>query len=272
MGYPSRILLVGGGNMGQALLRGWRAKGIDPNRLHVVETDAGRRRELAELQCRVYASMEEVDDQLHPEVTVLAVKPADAAGLLTLLAAVWPESLLLSVLAGKTLAFYTDKLGGARSVVRVMPNISAIVGKGVSVCVATDTVDDEHRAMAEKLMAAVGRVWWVEEESQMDAVTALSGSGPAYFFYFMECLVDAAVQHGLPVDLATALAIETGLGACSLAASSQTPLAGLRQQVTSPGGTTAAALSRLMKEEAFSKQIRSAFQAAYEQSHKLDHS
>jgi pyrroline-5-carboxylate reductase len=239
-----RVILVGCGNMGSALLAGWLARGMAPAAIHVVEPDPRRRAHIA----AGVACSDDAGGVAHvADVIVLAVKPQ-------LLAEVAPAfahhadagSLILSIAAGRTLAALARWLGARASIVRAMPNMPAAIGRGISVAVANPIVDGTQRRLAGELLAATGEVAWVEDEALIDAVTAVSGSGPAYVFLLAECLADAGVEVGLPPALAARLARATVAGAGELLARTDEPAAELRRRVTSPGGTTAAALEVLM--------------------------
>jgi pyrroline-5-carboxylate reductase len=239
----SRTVFIGGGNMARALLRGLGAA-AGAGDLVVADPDAAARAAVEALGARAVASGAEA----LPGATlvVLAVKPQSMRAVLEPLAAALTvlRPLLISVAAGVPRAALGRWSGGHCPVVRAMPNTPALIGAGVTVLHAGPEVGSAERARAEALMATVGSVFWVEEESALDAVTALSGSGPAYFFLFMEALAAAGEALGLDPALATRLALETGLGAARLAAAPAAPdLATLRRQVTSPGGTTERALA-----------------------------
>lgn len=247
-GRSPRIVLVGCGNMGGALLTGWLTRGEPAAAIHVVEPDPSRR---AQLPTAIPCS--DVADQVPAEAgaIVLAVKPQ-------LLAEVAPGyarhakagSLILSIAAGRTLASLAGWLGDQAPIVRAMPNMPAAIGRGISVAVANPFVDAAQRRLAEELLAAAGEVAWVDDEDMIDAVTAVSGSGPAYVFLLAECLAAAGTEAGLPPALAERLARTTVAGAGELLHRSAEPAAELRRRVTSPGGTTEAALAVLMAEKA----------------------
>ena len=235
------IALAGAGKMGGAMLTGWLAQGLDPRRVVVIEphpsTGIGA---LAAQGIRVNPPEAGEVDTL-----VVAVKPQsfrEAGAALKLL--VGPSTLVVSIMAGMTIASIEAVCGG--SAVRAMPNTPAAIGRGITVAVAAKKVSAAQRAVADALLRAIGSVEWVTEESLMDAVTAVSGSGPAYVFLLAEELARAGVAAGLPVDLATKLARETVAGSGELLLRSDESATTLRQNVTSPGGTTAAALEVLM--------------------------
>jgi pyrroline-5-carboxylate reductase len=240
-----KITFIGGGNMATALIGGLKKQGFSVAGIQVVEPGEEPRTRLTEsFGVRCTATLDAA--ALHCDVLVLAVKPqqmkaavAPAAGRLT-------EQLVISIAAGLRIADIGRWLGGAAGpysrLVRAMPNTPALIGAGISGLFADPGVDREGRHHAEKVLAAVGHTLWVDDEDLMDVVTAISGSGPAYVFYFIETLQNAGVSLGLPAETARLLAIETFLGAARLAATSDEPVAELRARVTSRGGTTAAAL------------------------------
>jgi pyrroline-5-carboxylate reductase len=236
-----RVLLVGCGRMGSSLVRGWIESGaVD----RPVAVDPAPQAVPAGLS--VVAELAELSDPL-PDTILLAVKPQMLDAVLPGLKPRLPNSaLVISIAAGKNLAYFADRLGPSVAVVRTMPNTPAAIGRGITVCCAAATVSSGQRATAESLMAAVGQVAWIEDESLMHAVTAVSGSGPAYVFLLIEALTEAGIAAGLPPDLAQQLARATVAGSGELAGKSSDNPAKLRADVTSPGGTTAAALQVLM--------------------------
>ncbi|MDX2142100.1 MAG: pyrroline-5-carboxylate reductase [Rhodospirillaceae bacterium] len=266
------ILLVGCGKMGSALLEGWLKHGLNPVDVIIVEP-AGR----ASIPCcakhpalTVLARAADVPADFRPDVIVFAVKPQVAD-------AVVPDyrrfardkPLFLSIAAGKTIAFFKAKLGAMAAVVRGMPSTPAAIGKGISVLVASREADGVQRKVCDVLMAAAGQVAWIEDETLMDAVTALSGSGPAYVFLLTEYLAQAGVAAGLPADLAATLARATVTGSGALMEQSPESAGTLREAVTSKGGTTAAALSILMAEGGLRPLLEKAIRAATERSREL---
>lgn len=239
------IACIGGGHMARALIGGWIAGGVPAGRIHVADPDATQRALLTAAYpgTGVYAA--NADAAAHAPVWVLAVKPqrmrTAAAGLEPLAGTARP--LVISVAAGIRAADLARWLGAGAAIVRSMPNRPALIGAGITALFATSGVDAAQRAMAHALLEAVGRVVWVGAEDDLDAVTAVSGSGPAYFFLLIELIEAAAVAQGLEPAVARQLAIETAYGAARLARESPDDPATLRTQVTSPGGTTAAALA-----------------------------
>ena len=237
------IVLAGAGKMGGAMLTGWLAGGLDPSRVAVVEPhpSAGISA-LAAKGIRLNPAPKDIGDVA---TLVVAVKPQtfpEAGPALTPF--VSASTLVVSIMAGTPIATLEKVCGG--SVVRSMPNTPAAIGRGITVAVASNKVSAAQRAVADALLRAIGTVEWVDDENLMDAVTAVSGSGPAYIFLLAEELARAGVEAGLPAELATRLARETVSGSGELLHRSEDSSATLRKNVTSPGGTTAAALEVLM--------------------------
>ncbi len=243
------ILLVGCGKMGGALLDGWFKRGLSPVDAIVVEP-AGRGSVSACSDHRaltVLPHMTDVPRDFRPDVILFAVKPQMADQVVPAYKSFTAQHpVFLSVLAGKPTSYFRKHLGEEAAVVRAMPNTPAAVGKAISVLYAAPGVQEVQARVCEVLMSAVGQVTWIGDESQMDAVTAVSGSGPAYVFLLTECLRDAAIEAGLSPDLAAQLARATVAGAGALLEAGETDPAILRKNVTSPGGTTEAALNVLM--------------------------
>ena len=207
---------------------------------------------------------------VRPGVIVFAVKPQQLAGIIPAYRTRFKERpLYLSIAAGKTLGFFTTHFGSSVRVVRAMPNLPAIAGEGMTVMCASERLPAASKKIANALMSAVGDVAWLEDESLMDAVTALSGSGPAYIFLFLEYLTSAAIAAGMPADLARRLAIQTLAGSAALVKQSGESFAELREQVTSPGGTTEAALEVLMGADAFRALVEKTIAAAMRRSREL---
>lgn len=241
----TRILLVGCGKMGSSLLAGWLDRGVAPSEVTVVEP-GGLPPAVAGRGVRVVPSADVIPAEFVPEVIVLAVKPqvmAQAAAPYARLAA---SSVVLTIAAGKPLAFFADLFGAGTAVVRAMPNTPAAVRRGITVCIANAHADAAQKAACQTLLEAVGDVAWIEDEALMDVVTAVSGSGPAYVFLLAEVMAAAGVKAGLSADLADRLARATVSGSGELLRQSDDSSAQLRINVTSPGGTTAAALAVLM--------------------------
>lgn len=256
--------------MGGALLEGLIARGLDPRRVRV--QDPAPPADVAALLARHGLAAEPRIDALSepPGVIIAAVKPQVMDAVFPPAAKLaGPGTLVVSIAAGRTLASFEAHLGKGAAVVRAMPNTPAAIGRGITVCVANARVTPAQRQLCEALMAAVGEVAWVENEAMMDAVTAVSGSGPAYVFLLAEALEKAAGAAGLDADLAKRLARATVSGSGELLAQSGIDAAVLRQNVTSPGGTTAAALSVLMADGGLEDLLRKAVLAGEGRSREL---
>ena len=265
---PDSLVLVGAGKMGGAMLEGWLAAGLEPSAITVLDPQPSR--EIATLCAGRGIALNPADTVAPPAAIVLAIKPQsldDAAGIVDPL--LGPRTLLVSILAGKTVPNLRQRLPGARAIVRAMPNLPASIGRGATGAAASPEVDEDGRAMAHALLAAVGTVEWVPSEELIDAVTAVSGSGPAYVFHLAECLAQAGASAGLPADIAARLARATVAGAGQLLAGSGLEPGTLRENVTSPGGTTAAALAILMAEDGLEPLMRRAVAAAKRRAEEL---
>ncbi|MDB5577655.1 MAG: pyrroline-5-carboxylate reductase [Bradyrhizobium sp.] len=260
------IVLAGAGKMGGAMLAGWLAGGLDPKRVAVIEPQPSADiSALAAKGVRLNPTPTEIGDVA---TLVMAVKPQmfrEAGPALKQF--VGPSTLVVSIMAGTPIAALADVCGG--SVVRAMPNTPAAIGRGITVAVAASNVSAAQRAVADALLRATGSVEWVDDENLMDAVTAVSGSGPAYIFLLAEELARAGVEAGLPVELATRLARETVAGSGELLHRSEETSATLRKNVTSPGGTTAAALEVLMGDGGMQQLMIRAVAAATKRSKEL---
>jgi pyrroline-5-carboxylate reductase len=260
------VVLAGAGKMGGALLSGWLAQGLDPKRVVVIEPHPSDDiRALAATGVRLNPAAKEADAIA---ALVLGVKPqtfGEAGPALRSL--IGRSTLVVSIMAGTTIAVLDAVCGG--NIVRAMPNTPAAIGRGMTVAVAANDVNEEQRATADVLLRATGAVEWIDDEALMDAVTAVSGSGPAYVFLLAEELARAGVTAGLPADLAAKLARETVAGSGELLHRSDLDAATLRQNVTSPGGTTAAALGVLMDENGLRELMTRAVAAATKRSKEL---
>ena len=264
MSANERIVVVGFGNMGQALVRGWLAKGRQPSNIRIVDPAAAARAVARDLGIAVEDGVGAVD------VVVLAVKPNQLADILPRCgAAARAGAVFLSIAAGKSLAEIGRGLSADAAIVRAMPNTPAAIGRGMTALVANAAASRAQRALCGELLAAVGSVAWLDEERHMDAVTAVSGSGPAYVFLFIECLEQAAIELGLDAGLAKQLALATVAGAGTYAADAREAAAELRRRVTSPNGTTQAALEVLMAEPGMRDLLVRATRAAAERSREL---
>jgi pyrroline-5-carboxylate reductase len=242
------VLLVGCGKMGGALLQGWMRSGRAAASIRVVEPDRQsweRARAALPPAVQHCASVEELGAEFRPAAVVLAVKPQSLDTVLPGYRR-FQEAVFLSIAAGKTIAYFARVLGPTAAIVRAMPNTPASIGKGISALVANPLTDARQRELCHALLEAVGAVVWLDEERHMDAVTAVAGSGPAYVFLLAECLAGAGMEAGLAPALAAQLASATVAGAGAMLEQSGHEPSRLRSDVTSPAGTTEAALAVLM--------------------------
>ncbi|HEX9324465.1 MAG TPA: pyrroline-5-carboxylate reductase [Xanthobacteraceae bacterium] len=264
--FSGTLVLVGAGKMGGAMLEGWTALGIDPAKIVVLEPQPSREvMKLAARGLRVNPAAPTGE----ASAIIIAVKPQVADEVVPTLAPwVGPSSLVISIMAGRTLQGLERALPQA-AWIRAMPNLPAAIGRGITVAVADARVSGPRRELAAQLLGAVGAVEWVEDESVLDAVTAVSGSGPAYVFLLAETLAEAGAAAGLPAELAARLARATICGAGALLEGSALDAAALRRNVTSPGGTTAAALEVLMGERGLRPLLERAVIAATRRSREL---
>jgi pyrroline-5-carboxylate reductase len=236
-----KITFIGGGNMAIALIGGMRRQGFSAAAIQVVEPFEESREKLTEaFGVRCTATVDAA--ALNCEVLMLAVKPQQMKDAVAPLVCRLGNAVVVSIAAGLDMAALSRWLGGHRKIVRCMPNTPALIGAGITGLCADPSVDLEGRTAAEKILKAVGSTVWIENEEQMDAVTAVSGSGPAYVFYFLEAMEAAALNLGFDPRSARQLTVETFLGAARLAEQSEESLSALRERVTSKGGTTEAAL------------------------------
>jgi pyrroline-5-carboxylate reductase len=261
------LALVGAGKMGGAMLDGWLALGLDPRNVVVIEPHPSD--EIAALSQKGIALNPPAGAIGNIGTIVLAVKPQIAADVLPPVAAfAGADTVVVSIMAGKTLAFLEAGFPNA-AIVRAMPNTPAAIGRGITVAVPNAAVTSEQKRRAHALLAASGAVEWIDDETLMDAVTAVSGSGPAYVFLLAETLAKAGVAAGLPAPLAAKLARETVAGSGELLHRSPLDPATLRRNVTSPAGTTAAALGVLMAADGIEPLMKQAVAAATRRSKEL---
>ena len=265
----ARVILAGCGNMGFAMLSGWLNSGrLRPAEVLVVEPNEALRARAAGLGTAVAPDASDLEADAAPELVILAVKPQVilevARGYSRFAGATF-----LSIAAGTTVASLEQVLGAGAAIVRCMPNTPAAIGKGMLVSFAKPNVAPGAARFITELLSASGRVAEVKDEALLDAVTAVSGSGPAYVFHFIECLTSAAEAAGLPAEIARLSAMQTVYGAACLAAESGTDPAELRRQVTSPNGTTAAALGVLMGGDRLKALVGEAVEAARKRSVEL---
>ncbi|MCC2096276.1 MAG: pyrroline-5-carboxylate reductase [Hyphomicrobiales bacterium] len=259
--WPASLVLAGAGKMGGAMLRGWLSLGMPGDRITIVDPFVSE--DMQGLADEHAIAINPGPLMERPEVLVLAVKPQmldEAAG--DIAACIGPGTMVVSILAGKTIGDLTSRLP-AKAVVRAMPNTPAAVGRGITGAAASAATSSQQQEVAKALLAAIGRVVWLDDEGLIDAVTAVSGSGPAYVFYLVECMAKAGEAAGLPADLAMQLARATVEGSGELMyRDAGTDAAQLRVNVTSPGGTTAAALAVLMADDGLAPLMERAIAAA----------
>ena len=258
------LLLVGCGKMGLALLERWREQTNHRWHISVIEPHEDGRNHLSTLRdVAVYAKLEELPQGFMPHCVIFAIKPQSMAHALPHYHQQFGgDPLYLSIAAGKTISFFVQHLGADARIIRAMPNTPAMIGMGITTLNASVRSTPQDRALAEALLSSVGEVIWLEKESLMDAATAISGSGPAYVYYFMECMIRAGIEAGLTEDVAKKLVMHTVHGSCELAFISHDSIETLRHNVTSPGGTTEAALERLMSTNGMLRLVQETVQAA----------
>jgi len=265
--FSGLLVLVGAGKMGGALLEGWLRLGLDPGRIAVLEPVPAP--QVAALAARGLRLNPDPNTLNAAAAIVIALKPQVAAQALPALTPLISAStVVVSIMAGRTLQFLSGSLARPCAIVRAMPNTPAAIGRGITVAVSRQA-NAAQRDLAHRLLAATGAVEWIEDESLMDAVTAVSGSGPAYVFLLAETLAQAGVAAGLPAPLAAKLARETVAGSGELLHRSPLDAAMLRQDVTSEGGTTAAALAVLMGQNGLAGLMAKAVAAATARSREL---
>lgn len=271
MSNQHKILLVGCGKMGAAMLRGWLAKGARPIDICVIEPQseavAGLQSDTA---ITVLSSPDDLGADYVPNIVVFAVKPQGMGDIVAAYCgALTSTAVVLSIAAGLNIAFFEEILGDDVAIVRTMPNTPAAVGRGITAACANKNVSSLQRAACQNLLEAIGDVVWVDDEGLIDPITAVSGSGPAYVFHMIECLAKAGAAQGLPLKIAEELALATVAGAGELARLSSDDAETLRVNVTSPGGTTAAALDVLMSEDGLGVLMERAVEAATRRSREL---
>lgn len=263
------VAFIGGGNMAFAIAAGLTRSGWSSGKLRIADPSADQRQRFKDWSVGIRTFENNLEAVAGADVVILAVKPQIMAAAATSLAtAEWQSDVvIISIAAGIDLKSL-ENLFGPHAIVRSMPNQGALIGEGATALVANTQCNPEQRGLAETIMRATGHTQWLEQESLMDTVTAVSGSGPAYFYAMMEALIAAGVDHGLPADTARELVTATALGAARLAAEPASSIALLRERVTSPGGTTAAGLASLANDE-FGAIIESAVAAARKRSIEL---
>ena len=266
------ILLMGCGKMGSAMLAGWLEQGLDTGAIYIVDPFLEPIRNMfSKLKDNhLHESVKSLPAKISPSFIIMAVKPQMMDEALKALSIYdISKAVILSVAAGKTIHYFEDQLNIKQPIIRAMPNTPAAIGKGITVCTANKLVSDDQKNICTTLLETVSVVEWIDDESLMDAVTALSGSGPAYVFYMVEAMAAAGESIGLSEELSKKLARHTVSGAGALLEASDEEVSQLRINVTSPGGTTAAALDVLMSDEGIAKIMRRAMQDAKARSKEL---
>ena len=264
-----KISFIGGGNMAQALISGLVSCGVKPSLITVADPSSEAREQLA---AKGLNTVDPTTDAkaavIDADIVVFAVKPQVMKAVVSGFADALDKQLVISVAAGLSTEILSGMLGGYDNIVRAMPNTPAMIQMGATGLYGTDNISAEQKQLATAVMEASGLVMWVEDEAHMHAVTAVSGSAPAYMFYFIEAMVDGAVALGLDKEQASALAMQTMLGAAKMAMESEDAPAELRRKVTSPNGTTQAAIESMQAND-ISRQISEAMQACYDRSQAL---
>ncbi len=264
-----KISFIGGGNMAQALISGLVGCGIKPNLITVADPSSDAREQLAAKGLNTVDPMADPKSAvIGADIVVLAVKPQMMKVVVSAFADVLDNQLVISVAAGLSTDLLSNMLGGYSNIVRAMPNTPSMIQMGATGLYGTDNISAEQKQLATAVMEASGLVMWVDDEEHMHAVTAVSGSAPAYMFYFIESMIDGAVALGLDKEQASALAMQTMLGAAKMAMNSDDAPAELRRKVTSPNGTTQAAVESMQANE-IGRQISEAMQACYDRSQAL---
>ena len=260
------ICFIGGGNMAQALIGGLLSRGLPTTRITVSDPVEQIRHVLEEKGIQTIA--DNLEAIKNADVVVLAVKPQVLATVLQPLKGLLSDKLVISIIAGAEIQTISDLIGGSQRIVRVMPNTPALVQTGAHGIYASEAVGKQDRELTSQILAATGLTIWLDNEAQIDAVTAVSGSGPAYFFYLMESMIRAGKNLGLEEKVATALTLQTALGAAQMAITSSNSPSELRKNVTSPNGTTQAALEVFDRAQ-ISQNIQAALAAAQKRSQEL---
>lgn len=264
-----KISFIGGGNMAQALISGLIGCGVQPELITVADPSAEVRTQLSAQGMQTVDPMADAKAAvIDADVVILAVKPQVMKTVVSGFADALETQLIISVAAGLSSDILADMLGGYHTIVRAMPNTPAMIQRGATGLYGTDDITAEQKQLATAVMGASGLVMWVDNEEKMHAVTAVSGSAPAYMFYFIESMVDGAVALGLDKEQASALALQTMLGAAKMAMGSDDTPSELRRKVTSPNGTTQAAIESMQGND-IARQIGEAMQACYHRSQAL---
>ena len=252
--------------MAMSLVQGLLNQGVHRDNFQICDPDEQQRQRFDDMAIKTFADNSEAVAKSH--IVVLAVKPQIAAQVLTNMPTLTEKQLLISIAAGIDLASLQNWTTDNQPIVRCMPNTPALLGEGMTGLFANDSCSSNHKEQAQLLLTAAGSTLWVEDEALLDAVTAVSGSGPAYFFLLMEAMVEAGEQLGLSSDVAKQLTLQTALGAAKMALQGEHSPAQLRTNVTSPGGTTAAALDAFA-EAGFNNTVIQALNAAHQRAGEL---
>jgi len=264
------VLLVGCGNMGGAMLEGWIDQKIKPNSIVVIDPSSANLEKARALGCRGFSSPLLIEEGYVPDVIVFAVKPQVIGDVMDHYRSYTDKgAFVISIAAGTRIEKFEQQLGDHVPIIRTMPNTPAAIRQGMMVSCANGLVSEEQKKLCDLLMEAIGTTAWVDMEEDIDRVTGLSGSGPAYVFYMIEAMAQAGVAAGLSEELSTLLAKTTVAGAGQLAISSPKAASTLRENVTSPGGTTAAGLSVLMAKDGLKPLMEKTVAAAVQRSKEL---
>jgi len=258
--------------MGQAIMGGWLAQGLAPSHIRAIDPGDAAQKACDAVGVSCLDSIDDLDTEFQPDAVMFAVKPQMIAEAAPSFVRFATNALLVSIVAGTTITWFEEVFGVEASVLRVMPNTPALVQSGITALFANSAASTQQRDMGQSMFEAVGETVWLENEDHLDAVTAVSGSGPAYIFLLMEVMARAGREVGLPEETANKLARKTVEGAALLASQSDLDPASLRKNVTSPGGTTAAALEVLMGEPGMEELFKRAIKAATERGRELGQS
>ena len=265
-----KLLLVGCGKMGSALLGGWLDQNIKASDISVIEPQNNNLDIFLRHGVKLYNKFEGLEHHYEPDFVVFAVKPQLMDKIVPYYNRFSGKTTFISIAAGKTITYFESLLGKENAIIRAMPNTPAAVGRGITVACGNSLVREKSKEDCLALLTAVGDARWLEDESLIDAVTAISGSGPAYVFLLTETMLQAGLDAGLDHEMATDLAVKTVAGSGELLRQSSEKISVLRTNVTSPGGTTEAALSVLMGENGMQKLITQAVNKAIQRSKALD--
>ncbi|MDP7601647.1 MAG: pyrroline-5-carboxylate reductase [Rhodospirillales bacterium] len=269
----TRILLVGCGKMGGALLGGWLDQGIQGTNIHAIEPNENLWQDIAgpfiEQGVTFNAALDELGADFEPDFVLFAVKPQMADEVVPAYKKYAGSATFISIAAGKTIAFFESNLSSEAAIIRTMPNTPAAVRRGISIACGNANVSEAAKSTCLELLTAVGAASWIDDESLIDAVTAVSGSGPAYVFLLAETMTQAGIEAGLSPEIASLLAVHTVAGSGELLVQSDSDAETLRKNVSSPGGTTEAALSILIGENGMQELMSKAIAKAVERSKEL---